>query len=116
MEKEMLAWVVGKQPKEGVPEDVLDKREEFIAANRKRLSGFKHIGEIPKGCQLVQVEFKVQKESKFYSIVGDIVAAGNNSFQKKHELLSKEFLSYVELNRHEDIFFDGLCKIEDVPN
>ena len=116
MDKEVIAWVLRKLPKEGVPEDVLIKREGFIAANRKRLSGFKHIGEIPKGCQLVQVEFKVQKESRFYSIVGDIIAAGNNSFQKKHELLSREFLSYIELNRHEDILFDGLCKIEDVPN
>jgi len=84
-------------------------------ANRKKVSGLKHIGAIPKGCKLAKVDFEYPftRGGVDYkaSAVIEIVAMNDKSFNQKLVKKQKELLEYILCTKCEDLISDNLIQI-----
>jgi hypothetical protein len=84
-------------------------------ANRKKVSGLKHIGAIPKGCKLAKVDFEYpftrnNVDYKIHAVI-EIVAMNDKSFNQKLVKKQKEILQYVFTTSIEDLQADSLIQL-----
>ena len=88
---------------------------------KHKLSGLKHSGEIPKGCNKVVVrfvkEFLIQepKQKCTVAINAEIIAGSNKAFNQKHRKVSFEVQKYFDTNSIQDAIDDGYeVKFEEI--
>jgi hypothetical protein len=86
--------------------DTITKKQFKKIISAKVLSGVKHIGPIPKGCQLQQCEIIAAKERYHISIIVDIVAGTNKSFNQKLVAIKNHVSSYISVTSIEKLLAD----------
>lgn len=93
-------------------EDKKSFREDYFPTIPKKptFSGVTWQGAIPKGCQSQKVEllaYKQQEEGIYqFSIIIEIVAGTNKSFNKKLIQKGNEFRDYISFSEFEDLITD----------
>ena len=80
-----------------------------------KLSGIKHVGVIPKGCTVQQVEIIASKGKYHISIIVEIVAATNKAFNQKLVAKQKEVSTYIAFTSVEKLLADERFVLTEMP-
>jgi hypothetical protein len=80
-----------------------------------KLSGIKHIGAIPRGCTVQQVEIIASKGKYHISIIVEIVAATNKAFNQKLVAKQKEVSTYIAFTSVEKLLADERFVLTEIP-
>jgi hypothetical protein len=80
-----------------------------------KLSGVKHVGLIPKGCTVQQVEIIASKGKYHISIIVEIVAATNKAFNQKLVAKQKEVSTYIAFTSVEKLLTDERFVLTEIP-
>ena len=75
------------------------------------LSGIKHIGPIPSGCTLINTNIQTRLPDFIVEVAVEIVAANNNSFNKKLVRIEHEVLAYLAQTSVKDLMEDSRIKL-----
>lgn len=91
----------------GFSSESIEQSRDFIRKTPKiKLSGINHIGAIPKGCQVQRAEVIARKENYHISIIVDILAATNKSFNQKLVAKQKEISTYISFTPISELLTD----------
>lgn len=97
------------------PESIEQAREVLRKTPRIKLSGVNHIGSIPKGCQLQRAEVIARKDDYHISIIIEIVAGTNKSFNQKLIAKQKEISTYISFTPISDLLLDNRFALTQMP-
>jgi hypothetical protein len=97
------------------PESIEQAREVIRKTPRIKLSGVNHIGSIPKGCQLQRAEVIARKDDYHISIIIEIVAGTNKSFNQKLVAKQKEISTYISFTPISDLLLDNRFVLTQMP-
>lgn len=86
--------------------DTISRKQFKRIIGSRNLSGVKHIGAIPKGCQLQKCEIIAAKGRYHISIIVDIVAMNNKTFNKKLVAIKNHVSSYISVTSIEKLLTD----------
>jgi len=97
------------------PESIEQAREVIRKTPRIKLSGVNHIGSIPKGCQIQRAEVIARKDDYHISIIIEIVAGTNKSFNQKLVAKQKEISTYISFTPISDLLLDNRFVLTQMP-